>query len=50
MSKDSETLIKETKPKLGENLMIALTVLQLADSCMKKQSGTNLKSMDAIMK
>ena len=35
LSKDSETLNKQTKPKLVESLVIALTALQLADSCMK---------------
>ena len=50
LSKDSETLNKLTKPKLVESLMIALTALQLADSYMKKQSDTILKSMDELMK
>ena len=50
LSKDFETLNKQTKPKLVESLMIALTAPQLADSYMKKQSGTTLKSMDELMK
>ena len=39
LSKDSEILNKQTKHKIVESLMIALTALQLADSYMKK---TNL--------
>ena len=50
LSKDSEILNKQTKPKIVESLMIALTALQLADSYMKKQSDTILKSMDELMK
>ena len=50
LSKDSEILNKQTKPKLVESLMIALTALQLADSYMKKQSDTILKSIDEVMK
>ena len=36
LSKDFEILDKQTKPKLVESLMIALTALHLADSYMKK--------------
>ena len=50
LSKDSDTLNKQTKPKLVESLMIALTALQLADSYMKKQSDSILKSVDELMK
>ena len=50
LSKESETLNKQTKPKLVESLKIALTTLQLANSCMKKQSDTILNSMDELMK
>ena len=49
LSKDFEILDKQTKPKLVESLMIALTALHLADSCMKKNSATILKSMDELM-
>ena len=49
LSKDSEILNKQTKPKLVENLIIALTALQIADSYMKKQSDAILKSMDELM-
>ena len=38
LSMDSENLNKQTKPKLGESLMITLTARQLADSFMKPQS------------
>ena len=50
LSKDSEILNKQTKPKLVESLMIALTPLQLADSYMKIKSDAALKSMDELMK
>ena len=50
MSKDYETSNKQTKPKLFESLMIALTALQTADSYMKKQSDTILETMDELMK
>ena len=48
--KDSEILNKQTKPKLVERLLVALIALQLAESCMKKQSDVTLKSMDELMK
>ena len=35
LSKDSGFLNKQTKPKLVESLMTALTALQFADSYMK---------------
>ena len=35
---DSETLNKQTKPKLVESLMIAVTPLQLAESYIKKNN------------
>ena len=50
LAKDSEILNEQTKPKIVESLMIAITALQLADSYMKKQSDTILKSMDELMK
>ena len=50
LSKDAEILNKQTKPKLVESLMIALTALQLTDYYMKKQSDTFLKSMDELVK
>ena len=39
-SKDSEIFNIQTKPKLVESLMIALTALQLADSYLKKNNLT----------
>ena len=50
LSKDSEISNKQTNLKLVESLMIAQTVLQLADSYRKKQYDTNLKSMGEVMK
>ena len=50
LSKDSENLNNQTKPKLVESLMISLTVLPLTDSHMKKQSYIFLRSIDELMK
>ena len=50
LSKDSEILNKQTKHKIVESLMIALTALQLADFFMKQQTDTILKSMEESMK
>ena len=50
LSKDSETLNKQAKPKLVESKMFALTARQLADSYKKKQIDTILKSVDELMK
>ena len=49
LSKDSEILSIQTKPKLVESLMIALTALQPVDSFMTTHSDTILKSMHTIM-
>ena len=50
MSKDSEGVNKETKSKLIENFVVALTATQSANSQLKKHSGIILKSMDELMK
>ena len=50
LSKDYEILNEQTKHKLFESLVIALTALQLGDSYMKSQCDTNLKSMDELKK
>ena len=50
LSKDSEGVNKETKSKLIENFVVALTATQSANSQLKKHSGIILKSMDELMK
>ena len=50
LPKGSEILNKQTKPKLVESLMFALTAFQLVDSYMRKQSDTIWKSMAELMK
>ena len=50
LSKESEILNKETKPKLVGSLMILLTALQSAESYMNEHSDIIFKSMDELMK